>query len=66
MICPKCGANNIDGSSSCFICGTNLKDIQSLQQVNQIPIQNGENNYQQQLMQQNINSEQPINNQIPI
>lgn len=26
MTCPKCNANNIEGSSFCVKCGTNLKD----------------------------------------
>lgn len=46
MTCPKCGANNIDGSSFCIKCRTNLKDIQGNIDVNNAPIQN----------------EQPINN----
>lgn len=25
MTCPKCNANNIEGSSFCVKCGTNLK-----------------------------------------
>ena len=29
MTCPKCGANNIDGSSFCIKCGANLKELQN-------------------------------------
>lgn len=34
MTCPKCGANNIDGSSFCIKCGTNLKENNIQSQVN--------------------------------
>ena len=63
MTCPKCGANNIDGSSFCIKCGANLKDIQQTEPVNEASIQNEQNiNFQQQQVQQST-YEQPVYNQ---
>lgn len=40
MICPKCGNENINGSTFCIKCGINLKELVSNQNINQ---QNNEN-----------------------
>lgn len=61
MICSKCGANNIEGSSFCIKCGTNLKEIQQSQSFNREPIQS-----QQQVSVQQENqmySQQQVNTQ---
>lgn len=72
MTCPNCGANNIDGSSFCIKCGTNLKDIQqSNSNVDNATIQNEQQmTYkQEQPMQQPVynqtqnNYQQSVNNQ---
>lgn len=55
MTCPKCGANNIEGSSFCIKCGANLKEIQQTTPINEAPIQNEQ--------QMNIQQEQPMYNQ---
>lgn len=39
MICPKCGAENINGSTFCVKCGTNLNG-QASNNMNYTPIQN--------------------------
>lgn len=52
MTCPKCGSNNIDGSSFCIKCGTNLKEMQQSTPINNAPVQNNQ--------QMNIQQEQPI------
>lgn len=66
MTCPNCGANNIDGSSFCIKCGSNLKEIQQTTPLNSTPIQNQQtvNIEQQQPIynQQQNNIQQPINN----
>lgn len=56
MTCPKCGGNNIDGSSFCIKCGGNLKEIQTVGMTNESMMQ----------QEQNVNFQQPINNQQPI
>ena len=43
MTCPKCGANNIDGSSFCVKCGANLKEPQINSIPNQQVMQNNQN-----------------------
>lgn len=53
MICPKCGANNIDGSSFCIKCGLNLKET-----INPTPIVN-EPTY---VSEQNVNTQ--VNNNV--
>ena len=58
MTCPKCGANNIDGSSFCIKCGANLKEMQQTSSINDASIQNNQ--------QMNIQQEQPIYTQQPI
>ena len=64
MTCPKCGANNIDGSSFCIKCGANLKDIQQTEPVNEASVQNEQNiNFQQQPVQQSTYEQQPVYNQ---
>lgn len=73
MTCPNCGANNIDGSSFCIKCGSNLKDIQqSNANIDNTSIQNEQlmNNQPEQPMQQQTiynqtqnNYQQSINNQ---
>lgn len=69
MICPKCGANNIDGSSFCIKCGTNLKEMPQMTQqpINTMPTQNVQpqnNQVTQTTAQPVINNQQPvINNQ---
>lgn len=40
MICPKCGNENINGSTFCIKCGINLKELVLNQNINQ---QNNEN-----------------------
>ena len=59
MICPKCGSNNIDGSSFCIKCGNRLTSPQpSAFEPNVISEQNVDNpiNYQQPYTNQfNIN-----------
>lgn len=64
MTCPNCGANNIDGSSFCIKCGTNLKDVQVNINVNNAPIQSEQpmNNQQEQPVQRPIYNNQPQNN----
>ena len=59
MICPKCSANNIDGSSFCIRCGENLKEIQQREPINEAPVQNEQNNNFQ---QQPVYNNQPQNN----
>ncbi len=77
MICPKCGANNIDGSSFCIKCGTNLKEMPQMTQqpINNVPTQNvqPQNNQVTQMAAQPVmnqvqtNYDQPvINNQQPV
>lgn len=72
MICPKCGANNIDGSSFCIKCGTNLKEMPQMTQqpINTMPTQNVQpqnNQVTQMAAQPVINNQQPvINNQQPV
>ena len=72
MTCPNCGANNIDGSSFCIKCGTNLKDVQVNINVNNAPMQSEQpmNNQQEQPVQRPVynnqlqnNYQQPMNNQ---
>ena len=61
MICSKCGANNIEGSSFCIKCGTNLKEIQQSQSFNREPIQSQQ---QVSVQQENqIYSQQQVNTQ---
>ena len=43
MICPNCGAKNIDGYSFCIKCGENLKDIQPPEPEDEAPVQNEQN-----------------------
>lgn len=64
MTCPNCGANNIDGSSFCIKCGTNLKDVQVNINVNNAPMQSEQpmNNQQEQPVQRPIYNNQPQNN----
>lgn len=64
MTCPNCGANNIDGSSFCIKCGTNLKDVQVNINVNNAPMQSEQpmNNQQEQPVQQPVYNNQPQNN----
>lgn len=64
MTCPNCGANNIDGSSFCIKCGTNLKDVQVNINVNNAPIQSEQpmNNQQEQPVQRPVYNNQPQNN----
>lgn len=77
MICPKCGANNIDGSSFCIKCGTNLKEMPQMTQqpINNVPTQNvqPQNNQVEPMAAQPVmnqvqtNYDQPvINNQQPV
>jgi len=72
MICPKCGANNIDGSSFCIKCGTNLKEMSQMTQqpINNMSTQNVQpqnNQVTQMAAQPVINNQQPvINNQQPV
>lgn len=63
MICPKCGANNIDGSSFCIKCGTNLKELQVNMNVNNTPLENQQpvNNQSEQHIHQPVH-DQPQNN----
>lgn len=65
MICPKCGANNMDGSGFCIKCGTNLKDIQPQQTYfhNEAPTQNAQVNVQAQPVYYQQPVEQPSNHQ---
>ena len=51
MNCPKCGAENINGSTFCIKCGTNLKELQS---INDAPIN-------EQVEAQNQPIQQPTN-----
>lgn len=60
MTCPNCGANNIEGSSFCIKCGTNLKEIQQTTPINGEPIQN-----KQQINVQQEQQTTPING-VPI
>lgn len=76
MNCPKCGAENINGSSFCVKCGANLKELQSNDSINNSSI-NGPaiqptfNEPLNQPIQQPMNNQQymgqpiqqPINNQ---
>lgn len=65
MICPKCGSNNIEGSSFCIKCGINLKTIQQNNtNINDMPIQNQQpvNNQLNQAVQQPIYNNQQQNN----
>ena len=64
MTCPNCGANNIDGSSFCIKCETNLKDAQVNINANNAQIQSEQpmNNQKEQLVQQPDSSKQPQNN----
>lgn len=56
MICFKCGANNIEGSSFCIKCGANLKENeQTFNPVNNVPIKSNE--------QMNVQQEQSFYNQ---
>ena len=43
MICPKCGAENAEGSLFCIKCGTNLKDTENITQEAQASIENNQN-----------------------
>lgn len=65
MICPKCGANNIDGSSFCIKCGTNLKEMPQMTQqpINNVLPQN--NQVTQTTAQPVINNQQPVINNQP-
>lgn len=70
MICPKCGANNIDGSSFCIKCGTNLKEMPQMTQqpINNMPTQNvqPQNNQVAQMAAQPVtNIQQPVINNQP-
>lgn len=56
MTCPNCGTINMDGSSFCIKCGSNLKIVNQPNYDNQIPVQseqyvnnqyNGQNAYAQ-------------------
>lgn len=64
MICSKCGANNIEGSSFCIKCGANLKEIQQSQSFNREPIQSQQQVSVQQenqiYNQQQVNTQQNI------
>lgn len=40
MTCPNCGTINMDGSSFCIKCGSNLKIVDQPIYDNQIPVQN--------------------------
>lgn len=40
MNCPKCGKYNLEQSIFCENCGTNLKEIQNIQNTNNIAMQN--------------------------
>ncbi len=66
MICPKCGANNIDGSSFCIKCGTNLKEMPQMTQqpINNVPPQN--NQVAQTTVQPVINYQPQTINQQPV
>lgn len=64
MTCTKCGTNNIDGSSFCIKCGSNLNVLQETESVNEVPVQTEQNNnFQQQSIEQPINGQQPYYDQ---
>lgn len=65
MNCPKCGAENISGSTFCIKCGTNLIATQPINNVEAAPIQNQavQSNYYNVNMNQNQSMQQPMNNQ---
>ncbi len=69
MICPKCGKENIDGSTFCIKCGINLKEEQANNNnfnntsINEPGVQSNDMNYQNPQMQQAMNNIQSINNQ---
>ena len=55
MICPKCGNNNMDGSTICIKCGTNLKNLNNgFLNPNEQPVNN--------FSSQPVVNEQPVNN----
>lgn len=67
MICPKCGAEIINGSSFCIKCGTDLRNNSVTEQtvaqnvgVNQPQVNN---TYTQQPQVNNVYVQQPVNNQ---
>ncbi len=74
MLCSKCGAENISGSTFCIKCGANLKEIQSMNgNTNTAPINEQVTpptfvEPQIQPMQQSINNQQfvqqPMNNNV--
>lgn len=73
MNCPKCGANNIDGSSFCVKCGFNLNATQQANPINDTPIQNNQTENQQpiniqsevaQAQPTNAQNQQPVNQQV--
>ncbi len=66
MNCPKCGAENISGSTFCIKCGANLKELQSMNvNTNNAPIneQVAQPTY---VESQNQSMQQPMNNQQPV
>ena len=63
MNCPKCGSQNILGSSFCIKCGANLKEnvVEPQQQMYEQPSNNPQNSEYV-----NLNTEQSINNSQPV
>ncbi len=49
MICPKCGAENAEGSAFCIKCGANLKEIETATQEAPASIENNQNESVQQV-----------------
>ncbi len=63
MTCFNCGAENVDGSSVCINCGSNL-GIDPRLNINNEGIKNSESVEQQLVEEPKINISQPINNQV--
>lgn len=62
MTCPKCGANNIDGSSFCIKCGANLKELaQQFVSTDNVGISIQNQQFAQQ--EQTVGNEQPMQQQ---
>ncbi len=63
MNCPKCGSQNISGSTFCIKCGANLKEniVQTQQQIYE-----QSNNNVQNSEYVNLNTEQPTYNNQPV
>lgn len=61
MLCPKCNAENIEGSSFCIKCGTNLKEFTNTP-INPAPAMNEPNLNLNQQQNQNLNQPMNFNN----